>query len=590
MLVYHKSLLLVIVPFVTQFLFLAVLFWAFKSGDSMIEEQDQRTRVAQATRMLVSRAHKDFAKNCETFVGDEHVSKPPNPEEASRLLGEVRDLLGTENQKETESLDREWQLTQAFTREVARFLARENLSKKEKRGLFCLAELRLNALARACHSVNAVMEKRVSLYDRITLKHRISSVLVPGVSISVLVALILAVFLNNDLGRSIKRLSDNCRRIGEGEELLPPMSGKDELAELDRTLHQTARVLRGSLAREKAVLDNATNAILTLDTNHLIVSSNPAWERQFGYLSAHAGNNLLAMIDSEDVEILRKSLDSLQLRESQSMTLEMPLVDSELNRTDLIWSLSWDSKRRLYYCVVHDVTEQKEVDARRQEFVAMLTHDLRSPLTSVGVAIELCLSGGKSLSPELADSLKSEKESVRNVVTKINSLLDLERLESGHIDLDCVSVDINFLIDELIQKMQRGDIKIEKNVSTNQSLYADPDRIWEVLSSILRNAVTHSPPGGRVVLSARGDGEWVEVSVKDEGPGIEEDLLSEIFDRYKTLSTADVNEMQSGLGLLLTKAIVDAHGGEIGIESSSNDGTRVSIRLKQYSPPPEARQ
>lgn len=582
MLVYHKSLLLVIVPFITQLLFMAALFWALRDGEAMIDEPLQRTRVAHATRMLVSRAHKDFAKNCETFVGDERSSMPPKQGETQILLDDVRGILGRENEREMQSLDREWQLTESFGRAVADFLTRENLSKKEKRGLFCLAELRLNALAKACHSVNQVMENRVLLHGGLSVKNRFDRVILPGISLCVLVALVLAVFLNNDLGRSIKRLCDNCRRIGDGEELLPPMNGQDELAELDRTLHQTAIALRGSLAREQAVLDNATNAILTVDTNFQIVSSNPAWQTQFGAVSARAGNDLLALLEKEKVEIFRQSLESLPLKDNQSTTLEMPLTDSDSRRIELLWSLSWDRKRNLYYCVAHDITEQKEVEARRQEFVAMLTHDLRSPLTSVGVAIELCLSSEKSLAPELANSLKSEKDSVRSVVKKINSLLDLERLESGHIDLDCVAIDVNFLFDELIQKMQLPNLKIEKSVSTQQSLYADPDRIWEVLSNILRNAIEHSAPGKRIVLSARSAGDWIEIGVQDEGPGVSKEQLGEIFDRYKTLSSAERSDGQSGFGLLLSKAVVDAHGGEIGIESSSESGTTVWIRLKQW--------
>lgn len=579
MLVYQKSLLLVIVPFVTQLLFIAVLSLALRNGETSIDRQFNRTKVANATRMLVARAHKDLVKNGDAFVGVEFVSKA-EPEEANALLSEIRGSLGADYRKEMLELDNEWQKTESFAGEVSRLVTRKGLSKRQEQGLLCVAALRLSALSRACRSVNAAMEKMVLQEREVTAKYYLDNWLLPGIFVSVAVTILLSVFLNVDLARSIRRLCENCRRMGEGKDLLPPMTGQDELASLDRALHRVDNALRSTLNREKAVQDNATNAILTVDSEYRIVASNPAWARLSRILSSRGDNDLQQLFELDKVEVFREALDGLRATESKSTTFEMPCLDSKETILNLLWSVSWDPSRALYFCVAHDVTDQKEAEGRRQEFVAMLTHDLRSPLTSVGIALEMCMASNAMLSPELSTSLRLQKDRVQTVVSKINSLLDLERLEGNHMDLDCVTVDVNLLFDGLTHAMQEPHQKIVNVIEEQLSIHADPDRVWQLLCCVLKNAVEHSPVGEPIVLSAQAHDQWVEISVKDKGPGIPTQLLVEIFDRYKSPS-ADENDLQTGLGLPLCKAIVEAHGGEIGIESSSEYGTNVWIKLKR---------
>jgi signal transduction histidine kinase len=234
---------------------------------------------------------------------------------------------------------------------------------------------------------------------------------------------------------------------------------------------------------------------------------------------------------------------------------------------------------------VHDVSERHRVEELKQEFVSMITHDLRTPLASIQFTLEL-LSKKEStnLSEQWINRLASTQGSCTRLIGLINNLLDLEKLRSGKLDLGLEERPLNDIIERSLDSV-RGfaeQQKVELQAPhTSAAVLADSERIVQVLVNLLSNAVKFSPSGQTVSVEASPVDSFVEVRVVDHGRGIPASKISEIFDRFAQVSRADahVKGGGSGLGLTICKAIVEGHGGTIGVSSQEGNGSTFWFRI-----------
>lgn len=229
---------------------------------------------------------------------------------------------------------------------------------------------------------------------------------------------------------------------------------------------------------------------------------------------------------------------------------------------------------------------EMELERTKADFMAMLVHDLRSPLTGIKSVLEYfkeTLEQSKSLNQEQAMLFDSVNDSAARMLGLINDILDLSKLESGNITLDLQSVDVKLVID-MITRDYRMQYK-KKNATIEVSLpetlppvMIDINRMGQVMMNLLSNALKFISNGGNVKVSAeldtvsnavtKGSDRFVKVSVRDNGMGIPNEEIPFIFDRYKQASTAKkVAHKGTGLGLAVCKLIVEAHGGSIFVES-----------------------
>ncbi|HKE11103.1 MAG TPA: ATP-binding protein [Myxococcota bacterium] len=239
--------------------------------------------------------------------------------------------------------------------------------------------------------------------------------------------------------------------------------------------------------------------------------------------------------------------------------------------------------------VLQDVTRLRRFEELRNDLVSTVAHQFRTPLTSLRMAIHLCLEGvAGPLSAKQQDLLYAGREECERLQGIVDELLDLARLQSGAIALDLEDVPPEALLEEAA-KAHRAEALAKKlalevePVLDATRVRADPQRLRLVFQNLLENALQHTPEGGRVSLRARDDGARVRFEVADNGPGIPEDQQARIFDKFYRGPGGGGGG--AGLGLSIARDVVRAHGGEIGVESAAGRGSTFWFTLPRAGSP-----
>lgn len=234
--------------------------------------------------------------------------------------------------------------------------------------------------------------------------------------------------------------------------------------------------------------------------------------------------------------------------------------------------------------------ERDQLDRMKDEFVLTASHELRSPLTSVQGFAELLLLEREKLSPKQAETVEVILDNTRHLVRLLNDLLDLARSDAGRLTIRPEPTGAADLIEEAVRTMraqfdsrhQELSLAIESDLPW---IEADRDRIRQVLVNLLTNANEYCPQGARIEVKARRADAEVEIDVIDNGPGIPEQQLEHIFERF---TRGDAGETQrvggTGLGLAISKSLVELHGGAIAAESTPGSGSTFYIRLPAIVP------
>jgi signal transduction histidine kinase len=229
--------------------------------------------------------------------------------------------------------------------------------------------------------------------------------------------------------------------------------------------------------------------------------------------------------------------------------------------------------------VYHDVTELRALEHSREELLALVSHDLRAPLAVIhGRAQMLARERADGAAARHAQAILT---SARRMNAIIQDLVDLARLEAGRLPLDTRPVRLQTFLPELVDRLvpvgEAGRVRIDVPTEVPE-VPADPGRLERVLTNLLTNALKYSEPGTPIVVKARPRGGEVVVSVGDEGPGIPADELPHLFDRFYRAATG-LHVEGVGLGLYITKQLVEAHGGRIWARSEPGEGSTFSFSL-----------
>lgn len=406
-------------------------------------------------------------------------------------------------------------------------------------------------------------------------REQIKWLVVAGALLNVLAAVGLVLYFNRGTAYRFNVLLDNTMRLASGEPLNEPLSGGDEIARLDRVFRKMANSLAAATQKERAVLQNAADIICSIDEDGKFAAINPAVTKALGFTPEEmTGARLVQFIHPDDVD---KTLDSLKknAQNKGELALENRMLRKDGTAVDMLWSLHWTEAEKSTICVLHDITYRKELERLKRDFVAMVSHDLRTPLTSISGFLSLLRSGKyNELSSAGLESLKSADASVGRLMSMVNDLLDIERVESGRLDLNLGPLTIEGLVDSTFAMLEplAGELKIElvAPVQSDLEFVGDADRLNQVLVNLLSNAIKFSQPNSKIFVDAFEDGKFVRIEVRDEGRGVPDHLKQAVFDRFKQVDAADaVKRKGTGLGLAISKAIVERHGGSIGVEDNS---------------------
>jgi len=225
------------------------------------------------------------------------------------------------------------------------------------------------------------------------------------------------------------------------------------------------------------------------------------------------------------------------------------------------------------------------LDRMKDEFVLTASHELRSPLTSVQGFAELLMLEREKLSPEQAETVEIILDNSRHLVRLLNDLLDLARSDAGRLTIKPVPTEVAPLVEDAVRTMRAqteaaGQTLGQEIQGGLPRVDIEPDRVRQVLVNLLTNAHDYCPEGASIrVTAARVDAE-VEIAVSDDGPGIPEDQLEHIFDRF-TRGDAGLTQRVggTGLGLAISKSLIELHGGTIGVTSTPGEGSTFRVRL-----------
>jgi signal transduction histidine kinase len=235
-----------------------------------------------------------------------------------------------------------------------------------------------------------------------------------------------------------------------------------------------------------------------------------------------------------------------------------------------------------------DVTERYKLERLKRDFYSMVSHDIRTPLTTISGILQLSRMGKYgSLTPELGGRLVTAEDNTHRLLDMVSKLLHLDKLDQGAVDVSREPVPVNELMQEsaksVLRQCEEKEIKLEFTPSDLMA-FADKHYLIQVLTNLLANAIKYSPRGGAIKVWALGRslpaGKFVEVRVADQGPGIPEQMQSAIFERFKQVENKRDKKTGFGLGLSICKQIMDLHGGELGVESEEGRGSTFWFRVQ----------
>jgi signal transduction histidine kinase len=241
--------------------------------------------------------------------------------------------------------------------------------------------------------------------------------------------------------------------------------------------------------------------------------------------------------------------------------------------------------------VLHDITSFKELDRMKTEFVNLVSHELRSPLSAIKMQHEVILEGlAGELTPKQREMLSRAQARIQGLVNLITDLLDVAKIESGHRVMEQVPLNLKEVLTDLVDLLsaRAEGQKVALTLLAPDDLpqiLADRRGMEEVFTNLISNAINYSPDGGDVQVTAASHSDYVEVRVRDTGIGIEAEEIPKIFDKFYRVKSPKTRQIiGSGLGLAIVKSIVEMHRGRIHVESQAGAGTTFRICLPAAPP------
>jgi len=341
-----------------------------------------------------------------------------------------------------------------------------------------------------------------------------------------------------------------------------------------------------------AILDSLASGILAVDAGNRLLFLNRSLAQRLGIQPQEwVGRPLPELIQKvaahfADAEMTRWYVEWLQKPDAwRSAEIEWREADHTRHLREDSGPLRDGSGRiigRLF--AFHDISREKEIDRMKSEFIAVASHELRTPMTSIKGSVDLVLSGfAGEISTDTQELLEIAKKSCDRLIRLINDILDLSKIEARQIKLRLAQMDVTEAVERSIRGVKpladQSEVILElQRVEVLPLVEADKDRIEQVVTNLLSNAIKFSPPKGTVLVRLSAVDAWVECTVSDEGCGIAPEDLPRIFGKFQQVGDSR-QKGGTGLGLAIAQALVHEHKGKIWVESELKKGTRFTFRL-----------
>lgn len=417
----------------------------------------------------------------------------------------------------------------------------------------------------------------------------ISMIVLQAILFGFLISLILGYLFSNTITKPIASLTFKAEKMAAGDfEHRIEVKSEDEIGKLTNTFNFMAKELKHTLeeiAREKnkveTILLYMTDGVMAFDLSGKAIHINPAAKRMMG----------IDRIEEVDFDRFFKAIaaditlgDLIYLDHWKNVEREIDINDIHIKAYFAAFKIEKDKSGGVIV-VLQDVTEQQKLEASRREFVANVSHELRTPITTI-----------KSYTETLLDGALEDKETATHFLTVVNNesdrmtrlvkdLLLLSKLEHTETAWMKTTFSLKQLIEEVVEKLSFEAKSFGHSLTfalTTEipDIYADKDRIEQVIINIISNAIKYTPSGGRISVFAGCIYNEVYIKIVDNGVGIPKEDVPRIFERFYRVDKARSRELGgTGLGLAIAQEIIQAHHGSISIESEQGKGTEVIIKL-----------
>lgn len=346
--------------------------------------------------------------------------------------------------------------------------------------------------------------------------------------------------------------------------------------------------------QQQLILDSAGDGIFGLDPSGICTFINPAGAHMAGYepeeLTGKSLQNILLSRPPEDGDQSETSCPIeaalTEAQEPHSDTATVARKDGTFLTVEYIVTPIMNGARQSHGAVVvfRDITVRRAVENMKNEFISLVSHEVRTPLTAIRAVLGLLATGKLCHGPGKCQSMiKVGMENTERLARLVSDILDLERIESGKLRIEKKRCDASTLLEQAVGLMRVGAAThgIIISAQTQPVLFdADPDRITQVLINLLNNAIKFSPSGSIIQATAQQSGEEVVFQISDSGRGIPADKLSLIFERFQQVDAGDSREKGgTGLGLAICRTIIQQHKGRIWVKSAPGKGSTFFFSL-----------
>ncbi len=431
---------------------------------------------------------------------------------------------------------------------------------------------------------------------------RLHRVLATGSVLALVLALLISSIVAHMMTRGLRDVTRVTRRMAKGDlEARVHLESGDELGDLGRTLNQVVANLSGTLGALRAerdrlgqILEAMDEGVLVADAGRTIVLANSALRMMLlahvepGYTAEPdhptdlVGRPLADVVRNAELAVIIEST----LSSAAPVTGEIEVGIHRLRRL-LVHAAPLSGVPAGCVVVFVDVTEIRRLEAVRRDFVANVSHELRTPVTALRTGVETARSALLQDPASAERFLEMAERNAERLVSLLNDLLDLSRIESGHFKLELECVDVGAVVAQVVLLFRgsagKRKTRVARELPDNlPAVRADRQALEHVLANLVDNAVKYSGDNGEISIAAKAAGAAVLISVSDNGPGIEARHLPRLFERFYRVDEGRSRDRGgTGLGLAIVKHLVEAMGGAVSVESAPGRGTAVTVKLPQ---------
>lgn len=396
---------------------------------------------------------------------------------------------------------------------------------------------------------------------------------------------------NDDLILNIKNGIERSYLLSELRQKITELeAAKKELEKYSHKLEDIVEERTADLKQSNAKLEGLFNycadGIIILNEDGIIEQVNPACESLVGHIGVKLVNSSIDDFLFSPKTFISKELHNFDSAELflRDFCIKNPITNTETPVEISFARINPDCTFKRFVGVIRDVTEQKKADKLRDDFIATLTHDLRTPLLAAIQTLKFFLDGALGeLNEKQKHLLSTMQKSNEDLLGLVNALLEVYKYDAEKLILTKTNFNICNLIkqvyDELTPLAKTKNIEFLMNFdSKDTEIHADRSELRRVICNLCGNAINYTQEGGKVVITLKTEGNDIIFSVADNGSGIPAEDIPNMFQRFSQ-GTSKKRSTGTGLGLYLSRQIIESHGGKIWLESTLNKGSEFSFLL-----------